>query len=55
MNKLLTVSPSPHIRTELSVSKLMYGVIISLVPAFLVTLYVFGAGALVVTAISIAS
>ena len=55
MNKLLTVSPSPHIRSELSVSKLMYGVIISLVPAFLVTLYVFGAGALVVTAISIAS
>jgi electron transport complex protein RnfD len=33
----------------------MYGVVISLVPAFLVSFYVFGIGALVVTAISIAS
>jgi electron transport complex protein RnfD len=33
----------------------MYGVIISLVPAFAVTLYVFGVGALVITSISIVS
>ncbi len=55
MSKLLTVSPSPHINSEQSVQKLMYGVVLSLIPAFLVTLYVFGIGALIVTAISIAS
>jgi Na+-translocating ferredoxin:NAD+ oxidoreductase subunit D len=55
MSKLLTVSPSPHITSDQSVSKLMYGVVISLVPAFLMTLYVFGLGALIVTAISVAS
>jgi len=55
MSKLLTVSPSPHISTELSVSKLMYGVIISLIPAFLVTVYMFGLGALIVIAVSVVS
>jgi electron transport complex protein RnfD len=55
MSNLLTVSPSPHIASDQSVNKMMYGVIISLVPAFLITLYVFGLGALVVTVISILS
>ena len=55
MSKPLVVSPSPHIASDQSVEKLMYGVILSLVPAFLVTLYVFGIGALTVTAISIIS
>jgi Na+-translocating ferredoxin:NAD+ oxidoreductase subunit D len=55
MSNLLTISPSPHIGTEQSVNKLMYGVLLSLVPAFLVSLYLFGAGALVVTIVSIAS
>jgi electron transport complex protein RnfD len=55
MSKLLTVSPSPHISNILSLSKMMYGVIISLIPAFLVTVYVFGVGALIVTALSIVS
>ncbi len=55
MSKLLTVSPSPHIASDQSVDNLMYGVIISLVPAFAVTLYVFGIGALIITAISIVS
>ena len=55
MNKLLTVSPSPHITNDQSVSKLMFAVVVSLIPAFLFTLYVFGIGALIVTAISIAS
>jgi electron transport complex protein RnfD len=53
MSKLLVVSPSPHIRSDQSVPKLMFGVVISLIPAFLVTLYIFGIGALIVTAISI--
>jgi len=55
MRKLLTVSPSPHVSSDQSVQKLMYGVVISLIPAFLVTLYMFGIGALITTAISIAA
>lgn len=53
MSKLLTVSPSPHINSDQSVRQMMFGVIVSLVPAMLVTLYMFGIGALIVTAISI--
>ncbi len=55
MSNLLTVSPSPHVGTAQSVKKLMYGVVLSLVPAFLVSVYLFGTGALVVTLVSIAS
>ena len=55
MSKLLTVAPSPHINSEQSIEQLMYGVVLSLVPVFLVTLYLFGLGALIVTAVSIAS
>ncbi len=45
----VTVSPSPHEHTQGSVPKLMYGVLIALLPAFLVSLYVFGIGALIIT------
>ena len=55
MSKLLTVSPSPHISSDLTVNKMMYGVVISLVPAFLIGMYIFGIGALITTAISIVS
>jgi electron transport complex protein RnfD len=55
MSNLLTVSPSPHVGTAQSVKKLMYGVVLSLVPAFLVSVYLFGTGALAVTLVSIAS
>lgn len=45
----LTVSPAPHIHDNLTVSKCMYNVIIALLPAFAVSLYFFGIGALIVT------
>lgn len=54
MNNLY-VSPSPHIHGGDSISKNMYGVLIALIPAFLVSLYYFGLGALIVTIVSIAS
>lgn len=54
MNNLY-VSPSPHIHSGDSISKNMYGVLIALAPAFLVSLYYFGLGALVVTAVSVIS
>ena len=52
-NKLLYVSPSPHVHSGESINSLMYGVLIALVPAFLVSLYFFGLGALIVTAASV--
>ena len=54
MNKLI-VSLSPHVHGGDSVKKNMYGVLIALVPAFLVSLYFFGLGALIVTATSVAA
>ncbi len=55
MSKLLTVSPSPHTFGGDNVKKLMYGVILALLPALAVSVYFFGIGALVVTAVSIIS
>ena len=54
MNKLI-VSLSPHVHGGDSVKKNMYGVLIALLPAFLVSLYFFGLGALIVTAVSVLS
>ena len=51
-NKLI-VSLSPHVHGNDSVQKNMYGVIIALVPALLVSLYMFGLGALIVTLTSV--
>lgn len=48
MNKLI-VSPAPHVHSGDSVSKNMRGVIIALVPAYLVGLYFFGLGALLIS------
>lgn len=53
MENNLYVSPSPHIHGGDSISKNMYGVLIALLPAFLVSLYFFGLGALIVTATSV--
>jgi len=49
------VSPSPHAYTDESVPKLMYGVIISLLPALAVSVWFFGIGMLIVTTVSVAS
>ncbi len=51
----LTISPSPHVHSGDSVKKNMYGVIIALIPALLVSFYNFGMGAVVVTITSIVS
>ncbi len=49
------VSPSPHAYTGESIPKLMYGVIISLLPALGVSVYYFGIGMVIVTTVSIIS
>lgn len=55
MENNLYISPSPHMHSGDSISKNMYGVLIALIPAFLVSLYYFGLGALIVTLVSVAS
>ncbi len=55
MNRLLVVSPSPHVHSGNSTPRLMYNVVLALIPALAVTLFYFGIGALVVTSISILS
>ncbi len=55
MENKLIVSPSPHIHGGDTIGKNMYGVLIALVPAFLVSLYYFGLGALIVTLTSVAA
>jgi len=55
MSNLLKVSLSPHIHGKETTQKLMFGVIIALIPAFLTSVYFFGYSALIVTATSVAS
>ncbi len=49
---LLTVSGSPHVHGDLSVKKIMYGVVFAMIPAMLVSIYFFGWDALKVLVIS---
>ncbi len=53
--KILTVSPSPHVQTQDSVSKLMYGVIFALLPTLAVSVFFFGTGMIIITATSVLS
>ena len=53
MSKLITVSPSPHVHSRSSVEKLMYGVVIALIPALAVSILMYGMGAIVVTLLSV--
>ena len=52
---MLTISPSPHDHGNESVSKLMYGVVIALIPAFMVSVYLFGLGTVIITLTAMAS
>ncbi len=49
MNQKLIVSLSPHEKGRDSVKSIMYGVIFSLIPAFIASIYFFGLDALIVT------
>ena len=51
----LTVTPSPHIKSPLSTKKIMYLVILSLLPAGIAGIYIFGLCSLKVMLISIIS
>ncbi len=54
-NKLLQVSGSPHVHSDESVRKIMWSVVIALMPAFLVSIFYFGLPVIVLTLVSVAS
>ena len=54
-NKVLTVSPSPHVYENTTVRKLMYGVVIALLPTLAWSVVTFGIGAIIVTLVSVVS
>ncbi len=53
MNKLLTVSPSPHVHTGDSTQKIMYRVVYAMIPILAWSVFVFGLDALRVTLIAV--
>jgi Na+-translocating ferredoxin:NAD+ oxidoreductase subunit D len=53
MSKILTISPSPHIHHESSVSKIMLSVILALIPALIWSFFVFGLPAVLTTLASV--
>ncbi len=55
MSKLLTVSPSPHTHGNESVPKLMYGVVLALLPTLAVSIYYFGWSAILITVVAVTS
>lgn len=54
-NKLLQVSGSPHVHGGESVKKIMWSVVVALMPAFFVAVFYFGLPAIVLTAVSVLS
>ena len=52
-DKLLQVSGSPHVHGEQSVKKIMWSVVIALLPAFLVSVYYFGIPVIILTLVSV--
>jgi len=55
MGNLLNISPSPHTHGEETTRKLMFGVVIALMPALFASVFYFGTGAVIVTATSVVS
>jgi len=55
MSNLLYVSPSPHAHAPDTTRKLMFGVIIALLPALFSSIFYFGYGAIIVTSTSVIS
>ncbi len=51
---MLTISGSPHLHGENSTQKIMYGVVIAMLPAMFVAIWYFGLGALEVIVLSVA-
>jgi len=55
MNKLITISPSPHVYEDTTVKRLMFDVVIAMLPALAFSIYFFGMGAIIVTLTAVVS
>jgi len=55
MSNLLNISPSPHTHGSDTTKKLMYGVVIALIPSLITSIIYFGTGAIIVTSSAIIS
>ena len=55
MKETYLLTTSPHIHNAESIPRVMYSVVIALIPAILVSIYYFGLSALMIYAISIVS
>jgi Na+-translocating ferredoxin:NAD+ oxidoreductase subunit D len=55
MSNILTISPSPHEHSEETTRKLMFGVVLALMPALFASVFYFGTGAIIVTVTSVVS
>ena len=53
MANLLTISGSPHLHGGLSIKRIMWGVVIALIPATIVSFWYFGIAAILLTAVSV--
>ena len=53
MNSQLTVSSSPHVRSETSTSRIMLDVLIALLPTTVAGVLIFGVGSLIVLSVSV--
>lgn len=55
MSKFFTISPSPHVKGEESVQKIMLWVILAMLPAMIWSFVVFGASAIITTTVAVSS
>jgi electron transport complex protein RnfD len=55
MSNILNISPSPHTHGTETTKKLMYGVVIALIPSLITSIVYFGTGAIIVTSTAIIS
>ncbi|MDO5759863.1 MAG: RnfABCDGE type electron transport complex subunit D [Bacteroidota bacterium] len=52
---VFNISGSPHVHSVMTTKKIMWGVVLAMIPALLVSIYFFGINALVLTLVSVAS
>lgn len=53
MSKILNVSGSPHVHCDDSVKKIMWSVVVALLPAFFVSIFYFGLPVIILTLVSV--
>ena len=55
MDPKLIISPSPHVHSGFSMTKMMWTVVYAMIPAWLVAVYFFGWGAIYLMGVAVAS